>query len=114
MVSGERIPTPVRLRNAVAIQRGIGTLRARGHDVMLFHVIDASHPSWEEQRLVVVGSEKMAVFDDGEATEKLRIYDKGADVNTDYDTFADDVAAAIGPPASAYGKLNGAITDHVP
>jgi uncharacterized protein (DUF58 family) len=26
----------------VAIQRGIGALRARGHDVMLFHVIDAA------------------------------------------------------------------------
>jgi predicted dehydrogenase len=31
--------------------------------------------------MVVVGSQKMLVFDDMEATEKIRIYDKGATVD---------------------------------
>ena len=30
--------------------------------------------------MVVVGSKKMAVFDDMHATEKVRVYDKGAEV----------------------------------
>lgn len=36
------------------------------------------HP-YKEQRLVVVGERKMAVFDDTQATGKLRIHDKGID-----------------------------------
>jgi predicted dehydrogenase len=42
------------------------------------------HTSWldphKERRVVVVGSRKMVVFDDMSATEKLRIYDKGAEI----------------------------------
>ncbi|MFH1549942.1 MAG: Gfo/Idh/MocA family oxidoreductase [Planctomycetota bacterium] len=42
------------------------------------------HVSWldphKERRMVVVGSKKMAVFDDMQAGEKIRIYDKGAEV----------------------------------
>jgi len=42
------------------------------------------HNSWldpnKERRMVVVGSKKMVVFDDMSATEKIRIYDKGAEV----------------------------------
>jgi predicted dehydrogenase len=45
------------------------------------------HVSWldphKERRMVVVGSKKMAVFDDMEPTEKLRVFDKGATVQTD-------------------------------
>ena len=36
------------------------------------------HP-YKEQRLVVIGDEKMAVFDDTVASGKLRVYDKGVD-----------------------------------
>jgi predicted dehydrogenase len=43
------------------------------------------HCSWldphKERKMVVVGSQKMLVFDDMQATEKVRIYDKGAMVN---------------------------------
>jgi predicted dehydrogenase len=35
----------------------------------------------KERRLTIVGSQKMAVFDDGEASEKVRVYDKGANVS---------------------------------
>jgi predicted dehydrogenase len=42
------------------------------------------HVSWldphKERKAVVVGSKKMLVFDDMEANEKVRIYDKGAQV----------------------------------
>jgi predicted dehydrogenase len=45
------------------------------------------HNSWldphKERRVVVVGSKKMAVFDDMSATEKIRVYDKGAEVKRD-------------------------------
>ena len=41
------------------------------------------HVSWLDphklRRFTVVGSQKMAVFDDMEASEKIRIYDKGVD-----------------------------------
>lgn len=41
------------------------------------------HVSWldpnKERRFTVVGSRKMATFDDGEAREKVRVYDKGID-----------------------------------
>jgi predicted dehydrogenase len=43
----------------------------------------------KERRLTVVGSRKMVVFDDGHATEKLRIYDKGFDRPPEYDSYSD-------------------------
>ncbi len=41
------------------------------------------------RRLTVVGSEKMAVFDDMEVAEKIRVYDKGARVSTEYATYGE-------------------------
>jgi predicted dehydrogenase len=42
------------------------------------------HTSWldphKERKMTVVGSKKMVVFDDMSATEKVRIYDKGAEI----------------------------------
>ncbi len=42
------------------------------------------HVSWLDphkiRKVTLVGSQKMVVFDDMEATEKVRVYDKGADV----------------------------------
>lgn len=44
------------------------------------------HLSWHDPRkareITVVGSRKMALFDDGEAIEKLRIYDMGVEVSS--------------------------------
>ena len=58
------------------------------------------HVSWLDphkvRKLTIVGSDKMAVFDDLEATEKLRIYDKGARLSQDYDTFAEYVGLRFG------------------
>ncbi len=58
------------------------------------------HVSWLDphkvRKLTIVGSEKMAVFDDLEASEKLRIYDKGAELSQDYDTYAEYVGLRFG------------------
>jgi predicted dehydrogenase len=44
----------------------------------------------KERRLTVVGSKQMAVFDDMEAREKLRIYDKGVS-RPDYRSFGESL-----------------------
>ena len=58
------------------------------------------HVSWLDphkvRKLTIVGSDKMAVFDDLEAAEKLKIYDKGAKMSQDYDTFAEYVGLRFG------------------
>jgi len=48
------------------------------------------------RKLTLVGSNQMAVFDDLEPNEKLRIYDKGATVNSDYDNFAEYIGLRFG------------------
>ena len=57
-------------------RRMIEDMRLRG----LAHI----HVSWLDphkiRKVTLVGSSKMVVFDDMEASEKIRIYDKGADV----------------------------------
>ena len=46
--------------------------------------------------MTIVGSKKMVVFDDMENTEKLKIYDKSAEHNADYNTFAEYVTLRFG------------------
>jgi len=57
------------------------------------------HISWLDphkvRRITVVGSKKMAVFDDVESTEKLRIYDKGVDKPT-YESYGDSLTLHYG------------------
>ena len=59
----------------------------------------AIHVSWldphKERRLTVVGSRRMAVFDDMQASEKLRIYDRGVDVS-DYVPFGENMTLRFG------------------
>jgi predicted dehydrogenase len=54
-------------------------------------VIAFIHVSWLDpnkiRRTTVVGSRKMAVYDDTAAQEKIRIYDKGVAVASYYDTY---------------------------
>jgi predicted dehydrogenase len=57
------------------------------------------------RKITVVGSRKMAVFDDLDPNEKLRIYDKGARVNTDYDTFAEYMGLRFGDITVPYIKV---------
>jgi len=44
----------------------------------------------------VVGARKMVVFDDMEAREKLRIYDKGVDRPPDYGSYGESLAVREG------------------
>jgi predicted dehydrogenase len=45
----------------------------------------------KERKLTVVGSKQMAVFDDMEPREKLRLYDKGVDRPPDYGSFGESL-----------------------
>ena len=57
------------------------------------------HVSWLDphrvRRLTVVGERKMAVFDDVETTEKLRLYDKGVD-GLEYRSYGDALTLRFG------------------
>jgi predicted dehydrogenase len=85
-------PLNVAARGACYLRRGV-------EDVVFLniefadHVVGNVHVSWldphKTRKLTVVGDRRMAVFDDAEAQEKLRIYDKGVDRNIHYDTFAE-------------------------
>ncbi|HKR55955.1 MAG TPA: gfo/Idh/MocA family oxidoreductase, partial [Gemmatimonadales bacterium] len=50
----------------------------------------------KERKLTVVGASKMAVFDDMEAREKLRIYDKGVERPPEYASFGESLSIREG------------------
>ena len=58
------------------------------------------HVSWLDpgkvRRLTAVGSRKMAVFDDVESMEKLRIYDKGVNDGPGYESYGDSLSVRFG------------------
>ena len=92
-------PTDIAARGQCCLQKGVEdvvflTMNFGGRAMAHVHV------SWLDphkiRKLTIVGDRKMAVFDDLEATEKLRIYDKGAHVNQDYNTFAEYVGLRFG------------------
>ncbi len=57
------------------------------------------HLSWLDphklRRITIVGAKKMVVFDDMEASEKLKIYDKGVK-NLSYDTYGEYLGLRFG------------------
>jgi predicted dehydrogenase len=58
------------------------------------------HVSWLDphkiRKFTVVGSRKMAVFDDMESSEKIRIYDKGVDQRPDFSSFGEFLTLRFG------------------
>jgi len=58
------------------------------------------HVSWLDphkiRKVTVVGNKKMAVLDDMQATEKLRIYDKGVDFTPSYGDYGESLSIRIG------------------
>jgi predicted dehydrogenase len=91
--------TDVSARGQCYLQRGIEDvvfMTLNFGDRQMGHV----HVSWldphKTRRITIVGSQRMAVFDDLESTEKLRIYDKGAAISSDYDTFAEYIGLRFG------------------
>jgi predicted dehydrogenase len=79
--------------------QGLAFLNARVHDVCSLSLQFASnsmatvHVSWlhprKKRELTVVGEKKMAVYDDIEPLEKLKIYDNGIELPTYSDSFAE-------------------------
>jgi predicted dehydrogenase len=63
-------------------------------------VIAHTHMSWLDphkiRRLTVVGSRQMAVFDDMESREKLRVYDKGVDRPPEYRSYGESLTIREG------------------
>jgi predicted dehydrogenase len=101
-------PTDVSARGQCYLQKGV-------EDVVFVTLNFANKAmahiqvSWldphKTRKITVVGSRRMAVFDDLEASEKLRLYDKGAQISTDYDTFAEYVGLRFGDIVMPYIKM---------
>jgi predicted dehydrogenase len=85
------------------VARGESYLKPGTEDVVFVtlsypnQVLASVHVSWLDpvkiRRVTVVGDKKMVVFDDTHATEKLRIYDHGADYQPRDGGFAEFIAA---------------------
>ena len=85
------------------VARGQSYLKPGTEDVVFVtlnypdQVLASVHVSWLDpvkiRRVTVVGDRKMVVFDDTHATEKLRIYDRGADYQPREGGFAEFIAA---------------------
>ena len=94
-----REPSDVAARGQSYLKKGVEDVvfvTLNFGDAALAHI----HVSWLDphkiRRLTLVGSQKMAVFDDLEPAEKLKIYDKGVDVNTEYRSYAEYVSLRFG------------------
>lgn len=57
------------------------------------------------RRTTVVGSDKMAVFDDMEPTEMIRLYDKGVENNGKYGSFGESLSLRFGDVNIPYIKM---------
>jgi predicted dehydrogenase len=85
------------------VARGESYLKPGTEDVVFVtlnypkRVLASVHVSWLDpvkvRRITVVGDRKMIVFDDTHATEKLRIYDHGADYQPREGGYAEFIAA---------------------
>lgn len=92
------LPSTVTAQGAAYVDRGV-------EDVAFAQLSFPSgrmaslHVSWldphKERKLTVVGDRKMAVFDDMEATEKLRVYDRGVD-RPEYLPYGDALTLRFG------------------
>jgi predicted dehydrogenase len=67
------------------------------------------HVSWLDphkiRKVTIVGSKKMAVVDDMEPSEKLRIYDKGFTAQKEYASYGEALAIRGGSVVSPYIKM---------
>jgi predicted dehydrogenase len=85
------------------VARGQSYLKPGTEDVVFVtlnypeQVLASVHVSWLDpvkvRSVTVVGDRKMVVFDDTHATEKIRIYDRGADYQPREGGFAEFIAA---------------------
>lgn len=65
-------------------------------DQIMAHI----HVSWldphKSRKLTIVGSKKMAVFDDVASSEKIWVYDKGVESQLDYNTYGEYLSLRTG------------------
>ncbi len=94
----EEEPIAVTAHGESYIQEGIEDVVFLGlqfADGKMAHI----HLSWLDphklRRITIVGAKKMVVFDDMEAAEKLKIYDKGVK-NLSYDTYGEYLSLRFG------------------
>ena len=95
----EEFPDEVSAQGECYLQKGI-------HDVVFLTLRFSNkkmaqiHLSWldpqKERKITVVGNKKMAVFDDTNPREKLRIYDKGAEVLRNFDSYGEYISIRSG------------------
>jgi predicted dehydrogenase len=93
-------PVSVAVQGQCYLQKGIEDVvfaTIKFADGKMAHV----HCSWLDphkiRKMTVVGAEKMVTFDDMEATEKIRVYDKGAAVKNEVGTsYADFISLRVG------------------
>ncbi len=95
----DKAPSSVTSTGASYLQKDIEDvtfLTLHFDDKTMAHI----HVSWldphKERKLTVVGSKMMAVFDDTESTEKIRLYDKGVDTKLDYTTYGEYLSLRAG------------------
>lgn len=101
-------PTDISARGQAYLQPGVEDvmfLTMNFDDKAMGHV----HVSWldphKTRKITIVGSKRMAVFDDLEPSEKLKIYDKGVEVNMDYDSYAEYVGLRFGDITVPYIRV---------
>ena len=101
-------PTDVAARGQSYLKRGVEDtvfITLNFNDRAMAHI----HVSWLDphkiRKMTIVGSQKMAVFDDLDANEKLRLYDKGAAYNSDYNSYAEYVTMRFGDITIPYLKM---------
>jgi predicted dehydrogenase len=101
-------PVNVSARGQSYLRRGVEDVVFMSmyfNDRSMAHV----HVSWLDphkvRKMTIVGSKKMAVFDDLESTDKLKIYDKGAEYSANYDTFAEYIGLRFGDITIPYIKV---------
>jgi predicted dehydrogenase len=95
----EKEPVSVSASGECYLQKGIedvAFMTIHFADGMMAHI----HVSWldphKDRKLTVVGSKKMAVFDDTQSAEKIWIYDKGVETKADYSTYGEYLSLRFG------------------
>jgi predicted dehydrogenase len=102
-------PQEVSASGSCYVQRDI-------EDVVFFwvrfegNVMGHGHVSWLDphkiRRLTVVGSEKMAVFDDVDSTEKVRLYNRGVETSpASYGSYGESISVRNGDVHIPYVKM---------
>lgn len=110
----DKEPISVSAQGSVYLQKGI-------QDVVFVNLVFPDHKmvhvhiSWldphKTRKITVVGSKKMLVFDDLEPTDKIKLYDKGAEKQVSYDTYAEYISLRFGDVIIPHLKLSEPLRD---